>query len=207
MGTSTSAPSPDTPSWRIARQVLGRDAAPLARQSEEIWKAATADRGGRLASELASPVLAAAGSLAADIKSPVDALHAFNRLATEQRASGLTLEMGRRALVRAVASGGGTAAFGAELFAEAASYYASRDLSSFVGAAGRVSTSTDSIALKDGLRAIARGAASEAPVRTDSDGWSGYVRSTLAALTRGATGRGGASPRTPQGGPAGGAAR
>ena len=60
MGTSTSQPSPDTPSWRIARQVLGREAAPLARQSEEIWKAATADRGGRLSEELASPILAAA---------------------------------------------------------------------------------------------------------------------------------------------------
>ncbi len=184
MGTSTSHPSPDTPSWRIARQVLGREAAPLARQSEEIWKAAAADRGGRLGEELGSPVLAAAGSVASETSSAPDALRAFNRIAAEQRAAGLALEIGRRALVRAVTAGGGAAAFGAELFAEAASYYASRDLSSFVGAAGRVSTSSQSIALKEGLRAIARGAARETPVPTDASGWSTYVRRTLALLTR-----------------------
>jgi hypothetical protein len=203
MGTSTSHPSPNTPSWRIARQVLGREAAPLARQSEEIWKAATADRGGRLGDELASPVLAAAGSVAAEATSAVDAVRAFNRIAAEQRATGLALEIGRRALMRAVTAGGGAAAFGAELFAEAASYYASRDLSSYVGAAGRVGTSSESIALKDGLRAIARGAAGEVPVRTDLDGWSAYVRGTLAVLTRGASGRGGGRA----GGPLGGGAR
>lgn len=201
MGTSTSHPSPDTPSWRIARQVLGRDAAPLARQSEEIWKAATADRGGRLNDELASPVLAAAGSVAAQSTSAVEALRAFNRIAAEQRASGLALEMGRRALMRAVTVGGGAASFGAELFAEAVSYYASRDLSSYVGASGRVTTSSDSIALKDGLRAIARGAAGEAQIRTDSDGWSTYVRDTLAVLTRGTSGRGQGRKGEPRGRP------
>jgi hypothetical protein len=208
MGTSTSDPSPDTPSWRIARQLLGREAAPIARQSEEIWKAATTDRGGRLAGELASPVLAAAGAVAADVRSPIDAMRAFNRIATEQRASGLALEMGRRALVRAVTAGGGASAFGAELFAEAASYYASRDLSSFVGAAGRVPSSSESIALKDGLRSIARGAAAAVPVRTDSDGWSTYVRTTLAVLTRGSVGPDGAPVRGRRGrGPQGGGPR
>lgn len=190
MGTSTSQPSPNTPSWRIARQVLGRDAAPVARQSEELWKAASADRGGRLRDELSSPVLAAAGAVAAQAKSALEALRAFNTIAAEQRAAGLALEIGRRALMRAVASGGGAAGFGAELFAEAASYYASRDLSSYVGATGRVATSSDSIALKDGLRAIARGAAGQAAIRTDADGWSRYVRSTLDVLTSGTSGRG-----------------
>jgi hypothetical protein len=202
MGTSTSQPSPKTPSWRIARQLLGRDAAPIARQSEEIWKAAAADRGGRLGDELASSVLAAAGSVAAEATSPVDAVRALNRIAAEQRATGLGLEIGRRALMRAVAGGGGAAAFGAELFAEAASYYASRDLSSYVGAAGRVATSSESIALKDGLRAIARGAAGEVPVRTDSDGWSAFVRGTMQILTRGTPGGGSRSGST-----RGGAAR
>ncbi|MDQ2668798.1 MAG: hypothetical protein M3Z05_22785 [Gemmatimonadota bacterium] len=200
MGTSTSHPSPNTPSWRIARQVLGRDAAPLARQSEEIWKAAAADRGGRLGSELASPILAAAGAVAAQATSPLDAVRAFNRIAAEQRESGLALEIGRRALMRAVVSGGGASAFGAELFAEAASYYASRDLSSYVGAAGRVATSSESIALKDGLRAIAREAAGEVRVRTDSDGWSAFVRGTLQILTRAAPGRGAATDAGPHGG-------
>jgi hypothetical protein len=202
MGTSTSQPSPKTPSWRIARQLLGRDAAPLARQSEEIWKAAAADRGGLLGHELASSVLAAAGSVAAEATSPIDAVRALNRIAAEQRATGLALEFGRRALMRAVTGGGGAAAFGAELFAEVASYYASRDLSSYVGAAGRVATSSESIALKDGLRAIARGAAGEVPVRTDSDGWSAFVRGTMHLLARGASGGGSGS-----GGPRGGAAR
>jgi hypothetical protein len=200
MGTSTSHPSPDTPSWRIVRQVLGREQAPVERQSEEIWKAVIAERSGRLQEELASPVFAAASSIAAASPSALEAARAFNQVAAEQRATGLALEMGRRALMRAVTAGGGAEGFGGELFAEAVSYYVSRDISSFVGAAGRVGTTTEAIALKDGLRAIARGVAGGVPLRTDHDGWSAFVRNTFALLARGTLGGDASTPRRPRGG-------
>ncbi len=94
--------------------------------------------------------------------------------------------MGRRALARAVASAGGRAAFCAELFAEAAGYYVSRDLPSYLGGTGRVSTAADAIAVKESFRAIARDAArtaagGESPP-TDAQGWRAYVERVISGL-------------------------
>jgi hypothetical protein len=94
--------------------------------------------------------------------------------------------MGKRALARSAAAKSGAEGFASELFAEAASYYVSRDLPGFVGEPGRVGTTTDAINFKEQIRSVARDAAlSAGTVRTDPDGWQQYVSDVLKALGRG----------------------
>lgn len=186
MGTSTNQRSPNTPNWRLALAAIGSQMVPTDRQSEEIWKAVSAERGDHLYREIGSELLALAASIAREAKSPAEAVSTFNRSIIESHAAGLTLDLGRRALARAVASGTGPGGFASELFSEITSYYVARDLPSFVGAAGRVATTTECIKLKDDLRYIARRAAQESgPVKSDVRGWRTYVRSVLTALQKG----------------------
>ena len=182
MGTSSNQRSPDTPPWRLGRAVVGSLAWNPDRQSAEIWRAAMGDREGRLVEELSTPLAARACELAARNTAPRDALNAFDRSSAEAGVTGLVVEMARRAVVRACAAGSWPQGFGAELFAEAASYYAARDLPSVVTRPGHVETTTQSIALKDRLRAIAREASGQVPVRADPEGWRDYVRGVLAVL-------------------------
>lgn len=184
MGTSSSQRSPNTPNWQLASAVLGRSDVALQRQSEEMWRAAAADREGRLAGELGAEVLAAAGAIAAAARSPQEAAALFHRQVQEQKSAGIMLDIGRRALIRAVAQGAGAAGFAAELFSEAASYYSSRDLPSYVGAPGRVDRTSESVALKNGLQGIARGAALAAgPPLVEPGAWRGFVGRVLTRLS------------------------
>jgi hypothetical protein len=184
MGTSANQPSPRTPNWKLANAILGHPAASAERQSEEIWRAAAADRGERLAVELGSPLLAAASRIASEIASPAQAARAFETSILEAHASGLALDLGKRALVRAVAGGGGATRFAAELFAETAAYYVSRDLPSVVAAPGRVSSTSAAIALKDQVRSVAKEASAKVELRTDTAGWRGYVSGVISELQR-----------------------
>ena len=183
MGTSSNQSSPNTPNWQPAQAILGDPNWSVERQSEELWRSALMDRDGRLAEELVDPLLASACEIAEERIPPVSAVQSFNDTLCEQYAAGLTLDMAKRALARASASGSGSVGFAEELFAEATSYYASRDLPSFVGAAGRIQTSTDSIDLKENLRNIAREAARTAgPPATDTAGWQNYISRVIASL-------------------------
>ena len=184
MGTSSSQRSPNTPNWQLANAVLGRGDVSLQRQSEEMWRAAAADREGRLAGELGGEVLAAAGSIAAAARSPQEAAALFHRQVQAQKSAGIVVDIGRRALIRAVAQGSGAAGYAAELFSEAASYYSSRDLPSYVGAPGRVESTSDSVALKSGLQGIAREAAAAAgPPPAEPGAWGGFVGRVLTHLS------------------------
>ena len=186
MGTSSNHPSPNIPTWRPAKAILGRTDWAAERQSREIWQAALADREGRLRTDLGDPLLAGASRIAEAGLEPVSAVSSFHDSLNETQAAGLTLEMGKRALARAAAAKSGAEGFAAELFAEAASYYVSRDLPSFVGESGRVATTTDSIQFKEQIRNLAREAARSAgDVRTDPDGWQNYVSDVIARLQRG----------------------
>jgi hypothetical protein len=188
MGTSTNQPSPDTPSWRLARAVLGRKVTPLERQSQEIWQAALADRGGLLSSELGNPLLAEACRLAEARLAPSDAINAFHQRQTETYATSLILEIGKRALVRACAAESGGLGFASELFSETVAYYVARDLPSVVGARELTATTTEAIRLKDEIKAIARNAASTTKlITTDPEGWQSYVSSVVAGLRRGSS--------------------
>lgn len=183
MGTSSNQPSPNTPSWNIAQATLGRLGLDVERQSEELWRSALTDRDGRLTEELTNPLLASACEIAEARMSPANAVQSFDDTLKQQYAAGLTFDMAKRALARASAIKSGSAGFAVELFAEVTSYYASRDLPSFVGSPNRIQTTTDSIALKENLRNIAREAAgTAAAISTGPEGWRSYVSEVLASL-------------------------
>jgi hypothetical protein len=159
MGTSTNQGSPEAGGWLLQRALVGRIDVSAEQQTRELWQAVLGDRGERLAAELGAPIMAAAALVASNAQTPLDAIGRFNAAVKEQRAVGLSVEMGKRALLRAVATAGGARSFSAELFAEVASYYVSRDLPSYIGANKRISTASDAVRLKEGIRAITRGAA------------------------------------------------
>jgi len=184
MGTSSNHRSPNTPNWNITRSVLGNPQVSEDLQSREIWRAAMADRGDALMNDLGMPLLATACEIAAHATSLSEALGKFEQSVLSTHAASLTLDLGKRALARAVAMKSGATGFAAELFAETAGYYASRDLPSFVGAPGRVKTTTEAIALKDNLKNLARQTAQSVPVRTDPTGWKDYVSSVLTTLQK-----------------------
>lgn len=192
MGTSTNQGSPRaTPSWGAVRSLLGQTRVPVQLQSREIWRAAAADPEAAVEHNLANPFLALAAQIASQSSSAVEAADKFDNEVADAGAAGLMLDLGRRALMRAVAAGQGAAGFGAELFAETASYYLSRDLPSLVGAAGRVESSSQTMELKRQVQGIAREVASggarmlegEPDVRTQR--WTGYVRTVLQGLQGG----------------------
>lgn len=183
MGTSSNQSSPNTLGWRPALASLGHLDLSVERQSMELWRAALTDRDGRLIEELSNPLLASACEIANQNISPARAVQSFDNTLNQQYAAGLTLDMAKRALARSSAAESGSVGFAEELFAEATSYYASRDLPSFVGTPGRVQTTSESIALKENLSNIAREAArTAAPIPTDPEGWRSYISDVLASL-------------------------
>jgi hypothetical protein len=100
--------------------------------------------------------------------------------------------MGRRALVRAVATGGGALAFASEIFAETASYYVSRDLPSYVGQEGCANTASAGIEVKENIRKIARNAAQKNAKKIlldktkgiSQENWQSFVSSVVSDLKR-----------------------
>lgn len=185
MGTSVNRPSPSTTSWEFVRKVIGSEAIPTERQSLEVWRAAIRDESGVIVRELSSTTMAAVCALAQETRSPAAAIASFEGLVMAEGRSGLAYDMAKRALVRAAASESGSVGFARELFAEAASYYVSRDLPSFVGAPGRVETASQAIALKESIRAIARDAATAAGEPSSApDRWRTYVKTVLRKLDR-----------------------
>lgn len=184
MGTSSNHRSPNTPNWNLTRSVLGNTQVSEDLQSREIWRAAIADRGDALKSDLGMPLLAAACSIASQATSTTEALSRFEQNVLSNHAASLMLDLGKRALARAVAAKSGADGFAAELFAETAAYYVSRDLPSFVVSHGRVKTTTEAITLKENLKSVARQAAKSVPVRADPAGWKDYVSRVLSTLQK-----------------------
>ena len=176
MGTSKNVASPDTPPWKMALAVLGRLDIPVPKQNREIWRSVQAERGPEAVDEFSQPALATACRLAAESSDVRVSLHNYEEHLANNDKNGFAVEIAKRALARAVHSEQGAEGFARELFAEATSYYASRDLPSFVGSRGRVNTTSDAIALKASLkettRSIVRSAGAPA---VDPEGWAEYV--------------------------------
>lgn len=186
MGTSSNHPSPSTPTWQPLKVVLGNERVSLERQSAEVWRAALADRDGRLVNELGNEMVARAAAIADTAPDAASAISSFRTDVVASKSAGLILDMANRALARTCHLGGGGSRFAAELMAEAASYYVSRDLPSYVGAQGRVGTTSASIELKTQLRNIARTASERVgPPRTDPAGWRDHVIAVAEYLRRG----------------------
>jgi hypothetical protein len=186
MGTSKNVASPDTAPWKPALAVLGKTGVAVPRQLLEIWRSASADRGHRLLDDFATPTLAQACKLASTAPNVERALTQYDNLLGENKARGLGVEVGRRALLRAVSQKLGSQGFAAELFAEATSYYVSRDLPSFVGGRGRVETMSAAMSLKSQIGLATRAIVENygAPA-TDNQGWVRYVSGVLRGLQGG----------------------
>jgi hypothetical protein len=186
MGTSRNDRSPLNPPWRIALAVLGTPETPPDRQCMEIWRAVAADRGEKMLQDFASRPILEACRLASSALSPQDAVARFNAATRYDSDAGLVIDMGRRALARCAAEHGGATQFVSQLFAEAVSYYASRDLPSYVAAPGRITNSSDSIALKDSLRRITRKQVeSVGPAPVGPKQWRRYIAEVLKILQSG----------------------
>jgi hypothetical protein len=183
VGTSRNDPSPKTPPWRMALAVVGTPDINPTRQGLEIWKAVAADRGEKLVSDFASPALAEACRYVAEGIAVHDALARYDRSTLHESGTGLALEMGRRAMARCAAQRADAATFVGELFAEAVSYYASRDLPSFVAAEGRVANTSSSIDLKDRLRQTTREQVRALGTpRLTPRGWKSHITRVVRAL-------------------------
>jgi hypothetical protein len=186
MGTSRNDRSPLNPPWRMALAVIGTPETPPDRQCLEIWRAVAADRGEKMLNDFASKPILEACRLASAELTPQDAIARFNAATRYESDAGLVIDMSRRALARCAAERGGATQFVSELFTEAVSYYASRDLPSYVAAPGRIATSSDAIALKDSLRSVTRqqvqsvGEAELAPKQ-----WRQYIGKVLNVLRSG----------------------
>lgn len=163
--------------------MLGRPDVPVDRQAQEIWLGALGDRGSGLAEDFGQPALAAACRILTRGINATDALRAYDEITRREASVGLAIELGRRALARCAAHQGNAGEFSAELFAGATAYYASRDLSSFVAAPGRIETTSNLIRLKQDLQETTRERvrAIGAPP-TDSRGWARYVKAVLTRL-------------------------
>ena len=183
MGTSKNVPSPNIPAWKFALAVVGRLDVPTDRQTREIWRSVEAERGPTATNEFSDPTLAAACRIASSAKDVRSALKAYEDHIYSANKAGFAVEVAKRAIARSVTTQQGALGFAKELFAEATSYYASRDLSSFVGRPGRVKTVSDAISLKSRLKDVTRSIveATGAP-SAEPEAWSRYVDDVISHL-------------------------
>lgn len=183
MGTSTNQRSPARPTWRLPQALLGREDTTPQDQGTEIWRAASFDPETNVIDRLSDPILANACLLAARSNSPADAIHAYDGVLNEARASGLFFDLARRALTRSVAQREGSFGFAKELFAETIAYYASRDLPSLVGKYGRISNASALIELKRQLQRHTRDVVASQPFpQVTARTWRSFVNSVINRL-------------------------
>src|ERR1700682_604828 len=139
MGTSRNDRSLDISIWKPALAAIGNPHVAAERQNLEIWRAAYAERGSLLEREIGSPLLASACRFISQELPLQTALARFDETARETRGSSFVLDLSRRAFIRGSSRKEEVQAFVGETFAELVTYYASRDLSSYIGAEGRLS--------------------------------------------------------------------
>lgn len=185
MGTSSNQRSPDTPSWRLARALIGSTAAPAQKQSIEMWRAATTDETADVIGYLCGGRTFAAAKLTETSSNPREAAEAFFNIMKTSGSAPFLDASASRALLRTVAKKGDVRAFAGELLSEAIAYYASRDLPSYVGRPGRIESTSQAVALKAKLQELARNACAPLPSKSisDANAWAKYVGEAIARLT------------------------
>jgi hypothetical protein len=183
MGTSSNHRSKDIPTWQPARAMLGSNEVDPKFQARELWRAALSDQEAAVIANLSNETVAFACDLAATSQSPIQANDAFTEHLQAADRANLFDSIARRALIRSVVNKKGIAGFGEELFAEAVSYFASRDLPSYVGREGRVTSVSSAIALKEALKSHTADIARKHQLRSASPkDWGTYVLAVLKSL-------------------------
>ena len=153
MGTSVSHRSPATPNWNAVATAYRKEAIPLDRVVQEIWRAATNQPTGDLAVELARPLVAKCLDIAITYESREDAVAEARKAWALSGESSIAADLVQRAIVRSFTTvTNRELAFSHSLFAEAFNYLVSRDLSGYLGKETRIRSVSDSIAFKDALR-------------------------------------------------------
>ena len=183
MGTSRNDRSPGTPPWKLVQAVLGHLKVPAERQNLELWRAAYKEAGAVLQTELSSSAIGHACELVNRQAPASEAVASYNRFLREHGDTGFFLDLARRALVRSVASRATAGQFMGEVFAEVVSYFASRDLPSYVGAADRIGNPQAAVSLERTFRDITkqqvRAAGDFDPGRVELGRYVGSVLATL----------------------------
>jgi hypothetical protein len=185
MGTSRNDRSPDTPNWKPVLAVIGNSNVEAERQNLEIWRAAVAENGPLLERSLGGPFLVQVCRVLGQRLEVANAVAEFDTAARVTKESTFVSDLARRAFIRSSARNDSASGFIEETFSEIVTYYASRDLPSYIGATGRISDVSQSVDLKKSLQKATRekvSAVGKPP--TDSSGWKRYVVRVLAALQK-----------------------
>jgi hypothetical protein len=185
MGTSRNDRSPDTPNWKPVLAVIGNSNVEAERQNLEIWRAAVAENGSLLERSLGGPLLVHACRVLGQRLEIANAVAEFDTAAREANESTFISDLTRRAFIRSSARNDSSSRFIEETFSEIVTYYASRDLPSYIGASGRISDVSQSVDLKKSLQnATKEKVSAEGRPPTDFTGWKRYVARVLAALQK-----------------------
>ncbi len=185
MGTSRNDPSPRIPAWTPALAALGKEAVPPNKQLAEVWRAAIAQRGDSLLDALAHPALPRMlGAALAQSGDAEAAVGAFEDSRSAAGVAGLQFDLARRAAMRSASHGLDLNHTAAEFMAEVTDYFVSRDLPSFVGAAGRVRNVAESESLRRSLRDLARRASLVRGRISEPKSWRRFVASAVERLKK-----------------------
>ena len=133
MGTSVNHASPKTLNWKAAHVGYRNAEVSVQRITSEIWRAATNQPHGDLATLLSAPIVAKLGQLASRAHDALDVSRSSSIEIVRTKSSSLAAEIARRAAVQATASPDRIGAYQRRLFAEATAYLVARDLPGFVG--------------------------------------------------------------------------
>ena len=185
MGTSRNDRSPMTPPWKMVAAVIGTPDVPPLRQGIEIWRAVAADREEKLLRDFSNRSLAEACQWLSKGMPAQEAVVKFRHATMYEHSAGLAIDMGCRALARSAAQGADAASFVGELFAEAVSYYMSRDLPSYVGARGRIGNTSEAIRLKEAVRESTKQQVKSVGEPQFGRQWRGYIARVLKTLQGG----------------------
>lgn len=187
MGTSISHGSPSTSNWRAATAAYVSPSIPIRRAVREVWRAATHQPLGDLASDLSAPIISQCLRIAVQASSPQEASREASMAIALSGQASLAADLAHRAALQSSRSAQDReAVFTSSLFCAAADYLVSRDIPGYIGIGKRLKNVTDSIAFKQEVRQQVREIVSTVPrpkgLDRDPSRWKDYVATVVSSL-------------------------
>lgn len=185
MGTSVNQSSPKTLNWSVAHSGYRDANVDVERVATEVWRAATHQPAGNLASLLAQPIIASIGELVSQAKSNVDLARRSSLAAAASKQASLGVDIARRAAMQAFGSPDPLKTYSERLFSEATAYLVARDLPGYVGT-GRVRNVAESLEFAASVASHVAGVTSKVrtPRRMDARTWAEHVRTVVESIRR-----------------------
>lgn len=186
MGTSVNQPSPKTINWRAAQATYRNADVPVERVLREMWRAATNQAEGNLASLLAQPIIARVRDIALQGGDATQVAMAVSREIAESRQSSFAAVIAQRAAVQSVSAADRDQAYSERVFAEASNYLLSRDLPGYVGDIGRNKNVGDSYQFKRAVLEAATNVVRQVgtPSSNTPEAWHEHTTAVVDALKR-----------------------